>query len=230
MATRIWICPALCGCELDISAEAIQDASGTVLWQPWTGAADDDGTGRLVSFRHPTGPCITKIVPRVVCPAHAHFLTDPLIADPTYGGEMAGYLFTVDLAARPGQRLTPRAPTTPAENLYVGLSRYTGQTWRPDTCRCKIYQMSDRTTPASQTVAPHVVHTHKCSPHAADDDAHSQAIAECVAKNDAVKAVTDLHSDLTAEDVEWSFNDQRELTVSAPTKGLVIAVGKITPQ
>lgn len=40
-ATRIWICPALCGCEVSMRASWVDDAP------------DNDGTGRVVSFRHP---------------------------------------------------------------------------------------------------------------------------------------------------------------------------------
>ena len=98
--SRTWICPALCGCELHITAN-------------WSSVAEAGGR----SYQHPAPGSLTTLAITAVCAVHDHFRTDPPIVDQTYGGEMAGYLLRsavteteklyVALTRYTGQRLRP---------------------------------------------------------------------------------------------------------------------------
>ena len=148
-ATRIWICPALCGCELRIAASWV-DA------QP-----DEDGTGRAVSFRHPVPNTLTDVTVVSVCVEHAALTTAPFPADPYYGA--LGYI-----------RPVPANPTE-GERLYIHLFRFTGQKFKPDTCDCRLYQHVDRANNVVAEPRRHVKHSLKCQHHVDDTDAGTAA-------------------------------------------------------
>ena len=131
METRNWVCPTLCGCELNITAEWLSPLS----------------PGER-SYQHPKPGTITTVTIGTVCAAHAHFQTDPPL-DETYSGEMSGYLL--------------RPTTTEAERLYVGLMRYSGTLYRPDTCGCHNYQVWDRTATEPLKTLQHALHSSKCT-------------------------------------------------------------------
>lgn len=180
-ATRIWICPALCGCELSISASWM-DA------QP-----DDDGTGRAVAFRHPVPQTITGITVVNACLEHAPMTTAPFPADPYYGA--LGYI-----------RPIPVNPTE-GERLYIHLYRYTGQTLKPDTCDCKLYQPVDRATGTVNTPQRHTKHSRKCAHHPADDNAGTAARENSQRKARLVDRVTNF---LLKSETEFSWGYRTE--------------------
>ena len=182
--TRIWICPKLCGCEISITADWVKEREA----------------GRNVSYQHPKPFTITDIEIVDVCAEHNHFKTDPPITDETYGGEMRGYL--------------GRVPNTEAEKLYIALTRYRGQRWKPDTCDCRIYDCVDCTNNL-HTFIRHTKHTRKCEDHRNDDGEHTRAREENKLKNDALGV---LKKDATLIDIEpsWSFNQQRNLVIRLP--------------
>ncbi len=142
--TRIWLCPALCGCELSITASWVDDQ------------ADNDGTGRAVSFRHPVPNTITNIVVENACVEHTPLRTAPFPADPYFGA--LGYI-----------RPIPANPTE-GERLYIHLYRYTGQVLKPDTCDCRLYQHADRATRTLAVPKRHHKHSRKCQHHLTDTD------------------------------------------------------------
>ena len=159
-------------------------------------------TLRLVSFQHPIPKTIRGVKISTVCAAHDHFRTDTLPADP-YGGA-PGYLNPI-----------PASPTE-AERLYVRLYRYTGQTFRPDTCGCRIAMCLDRFDVEPEKVHKHPKHTHKCSAHETDDDQHTAAREENKRVSIALAKVRERFKDLTDEDVQWGFDAARVLRVTAP--------------
>ena len=258
---RTWICPALCGCELDIDAE-------------WSSDAVMVG-GRPVMHQHPRTGTIQAVTIAAVCAEHEHFCTDALPADPYDGSpgylqlttqtnlrRLRRYLSDEEAAHEKGVQfeaeeyldddgvtllkaahpyvevLDPDAPAprdpatlTKAERLYVCLWCCQGQVWRPDTCGCVIYQTYDRRDPNAKTqCCKHHHHTQKCRHHRNDTDDHAQAVAENRAKNEDVGVLLAKYPDLTHDDIVWSFDARRRLTVSAPTKGTVLARGIVKPQ
>jgi hypothetical protein len=187
VGSRIWVSPVLCGCELSIVAY-------------WGGEPPVvDGESRQISYRHPVPGTVRSVGVINVCSAHDHFRIDgPL--DETYGGFRSGYL--------------RREPTTEAERLYVGLQRYNGQRFEPDTCQCRIYQVSDCTDPGSLVAKPHSLVTRKCATHAMDTDDHRDAIENMQRKN-CVASHLMKECSLAQEDVTWRWDDERTLLVSA---------------
>lgn len=145
MMNAIWKCPALCGCELSITANW---ATPPVL---------EDG--RRVSYQHPIPRTITNIAIEAVCAEHDALRTAPFPADPYFGS--------------PGYLPIPETPTE-AERLYIHLFRYVGQRVRPRTCQCRMCEVHDRAGTAMRRVA-HRLHTRKCSEHLDDDDQHTNA-------------------------------------------------------
>lgn len=180
-ATRIWKCPALCGCELSMLARWV-DAS-----------PDDDGTGRAVSFRHPAPNSIESIDVVSVCAAHASLTTDPFPADPYYGS--LGYI-----------RPIPTNPTE-GERLYIHLYRYTGQRLKPDTCDCRLYQHADRATNVLDLPKRHAKHSRKCQHHLTDDDTGTQARENSVRKKTLVDRAVNF---LLKNEAEFSWEYRTE--------------------
>jgi len=180
-ATRIWICPALCGCELHISAS-------------WVDAqADDDGSGRSVSFRHPVPNTITGITVGTVCAVHASLTTAPFPADPYYGS--LGYI-----------RPIPASPTE-GERLYIHLYRYTGQKLKVDTCDCRLYQQADRASGALVNVKRHAKHSQKCLHHASDADEGTAALENSQRKARLWERARDFLLKNDAE-VSWEYRTE----------------------
>ncbi len=161
MAVGIFVCPALCGCELRITGE-------------WAHPPDADGKYHAFPIRKPIPgkPSSVRSIEIVsVCPTHAQWQTDPLPADP-YGGA-AGYY---DIPAAP----------TPEEKLFIRFYRYVGAS-STLFCRCKTGVVVDRET----GVASHLVHpqhSQRCKDHADDTD-HAKAIGLHRVYADAVNAL-----------------------------------------
>ena len=238
-ATVTWVCPSLCGCKLDITAQ-------------WTEVTSAE------SYRHPIPGTVTGVAIRTVCATHDSFRTDPLATDPYDGrpgyiqvttqanlrrvrrylsdveaADPEGVLFEiVDGVKVPYREILPpgvRDPmtVTEAERVYIHLSRYAGQRWRPDTCGCVMYQVVDQFT-GKVVAVPHAQYTRKCKHHRNDDDTHTQAVAENRAKNEDVAAMLALHPTLTADEVVWSFDASRRLLVSAPSVAVAFPPRVIT--
>lgn len=168
--TRIWISPALCGCEIEMDAY-------------WTDKPIVDAQGRKTSYLHPSNGSMENLRIVNVCATHDHFRTDPFPADPYYG--CIGYL---PIKGRehvmwPVHPLTEKAlvwtdplTATEAERLYVQLGRYDGGTERLLTCGCSISVVSDRET-GTRVFVEKPGHTIRCDAHKDDTD-HSIAKAE----------------------------------------------------
>ena len=185
--TAVWLCPALCGCEVAIEADWVRPPKQIA--------------GRAISYAHPIPGSVRALGAHAVCAAHAHFRTDPLPADP-YGGS-------------PGYLAVPAAPG-PTEKLYIRLFRYVGNRFQPDTCECRIYLCHDRLGLEPTRTLPHLEHTRKCRHHALDDDQHTHAQEENQRKNRAVGRLREQLPALTDDDVAWSFDEgTRRLVVTA---------------
>lgn len=181
--TRTWICPALCGCAIQLTA----------YWVKEPDASSE-------TYQHPLPRTITAVNIKNVCAEHDHLRTDPVAADP-YGGA-PGYF-------------DPALAVSEAEKLYVGLFRYSGQTVKLDTCGCKIYEAFDRFGNEQSRRPTHPKHTHCCRTHEGDTE-HTAAIQDNIRKNEAVNVIRAAHPELAPEDIEWSFDDQRDLQLTAP--------------
>lgn len=142
------------------------------------------------SFQHPIPRTIAKIELGVTCSDHESLKTTPIPEDP-YGGA-PGYF-------------DPALAGSEAERLYVHLFRYTGQTLKPDTCGCKVYESHDRLGNEAVRRPEHVKHTRRCRRHADDLD-HSACIGDNRLKNETVRTIIEAHPSLTAEDVKWDFD------------------------
>ena len=181
----IWICPKLCGCELEIDAD-------------WVKEPLQEG-GRSVSYQHPIPFTIRGIEIINVCIDHQSFRTDPLPLDP-YNG-CTGYI------------QLPIINPTEAQKVYIQLYKYNGQRLRPDTCGCSIYQCFDDFT-KERFIRPHGAHTRKCSHHALDDDAHTGAFENMSRKNRIMNRLTTLFPALTDNDIFWRFDNTRLLHIT----------------
>ena len=186
LGSYTWTCPRLCGCLLNIDAD----------WAKAPSVVD----GASLQYQYPVPNTVKSINIVVVCPAHAHFVTDAPIADETYGGEMRGYLW--------------RPPVTDGEKLFVALTRYAGQRFKPDTCGCRIFECVDRVTKL-KTVHPHPTHTRRCAAHRLDDDAHTAAYENWRRKNTVVGLVLRASAGVT-EEVGWRYDAARVLHIQAP--------------
>jgi len=182
IAERIWICPALCGCELRLTAL-------------WPDVADADGTGRAVAFAHPVPGTITAVSVVAVCPVHTSLQTDPFPAVPFYGS--------------PGYLPIPATPTA-AERLYIHLYRYSGNLWKPDTCGCSVYYCHDRARSESSTTPQHHRHTKKCVHHVADTNDHAGAKENNSRKNRLVERAITFLNKQDAE-FSWAYDANRVL-------------------
>lgn len=193
--TAIWICPALCGCEIRMTANWATDPT--------------EDTGRRVSYQHPRPFSITAMAIEHVCAAHDHLRTEPLSADP-YGG-------------RPGYIRLPLADPTEAQRLYIHLYAYSGQRYTPDTCRCRIYECVDRRDQTA-TIHQHPRHTSRCQHHQHDDAQHSAAHENAQRKARIIERLERALA-VSAADIAWEFDDQRVLTVTVTgaTPSMVVA-------
>lgn len=179
-ATRIWICPALCGCEIRLTADWVKDV------------ADDDGSGRAVSYQHPV-PFTARTAEIVAtCPTHDPLRATPLPADP-YGG-------------CPGYVRLPLPTPTEALVLYVHLYRYTGQRMTPTTCKCRIYEARDRFAPTDTPVQrpAHAKHSRHCEHHQGDTG-HVRAMEEHKRMNDTLNEAMARVSSMNEDRFAWSY-------------------------
>jgi hypothetical protein len=185
-APRIWICPVLCGCELAIAA----------VW------ADDpayDDQQRAVSYRHPIPGTIECVRIESVCAEHDSFQFQEF--DETYGGRMSGYL--------------KRPQATTADRLYVGLSRFNGHAFRPDTCECRIYQTTDRTVDDTIVTRDHPNITARCAVHLQDPRGHPEALENNLRKSKVVNWLLG-NSETRLDIIRWEWTPERVLSISAP--------------
>lgn len=165
----VWIPPTLCGCEIRMDANWIDDEDAIVT----------DNQGRRISYKHPVPFTIRRIDIEKVCAAHESATTGepdflPYM-DPTgYAGEMVqnrGYI---------RQKIKYSA----AEKLYIYLWRYAGTILRPDTCGCAIPHVHDRLDPEAEPVhIDHPHHMHHCRHHPGGVEGHKQALEEMRHKN-----------------------------------------------
>ena len=183
--TRIWICPALCGCELRIHAE----------WVDPTATQEDN---RLVSHRHPIPGTVRSVEIQSVCTAHDALRTAALPEDPYFGSP--GYL-----RIPAGQRTQWEAALTEAERLYVHLFRYSAQRNRPDTCGCRICEVHDRSGQEGLRRVQHRQHTRKCRSHEDDDDQHTNALENAARKNRLLNRLKNQFPSVTDDNVTWEF-------------------------
>lgn len=183
--TRYWVCPALCGCELQMRAK-------------WAKPLEPNVNGKAISYQHPVPGTIENIVLGTVCNEHTALLTEPWPPDPHFG--CPGYL--VPLPSNP----------TPAERLYVHLYKYSGQKWKPESCGCHIYEIWDRTSLDKSSITKHPAHTHKCHRHKLDDHQHTTALANQRLLNKVMEVAELLGYDRSR--VIWDFDGASKLWVT----------------
>lgn len=217
--TRIWICPALCGCEIEMNAF-------------WTDELIMQGD-KKVSYRHPACWTIRDMKIINACVGHEHYKSSPLLEDPYFGAW--GYLRLTTQVSKHGltfrdennQVVTPEKnpelflipeEATEAQRLYIHLYQYTSGTTSLDTCGCKIHQIGNHLTGEGKIV-DHPVHTYRCHCHTSDVD-HSVALKENRDK-ECVKCEVMKTCNLKEEEVEWKFEDDRSLTISSSKLGPV---------
>lgn len=145
---RLWICPALCGCKLNITAE-------------WASDPIDGGDGQNIMYQHPKGFSITDLEIVTVCPEHAPLQNT--ISDDPYGG-------------RPGYIKLPIDNPTPAQCLYIGLYDCHGNLHTLG-CGCRLYKHFNKTTVDHHRYLEHPHKTFRCASHKHDHD-HSVALAD----------------------------------------------------
>lgn len=166
---RAWESPSGCGCTLKIAAR-------------WTGTPVLRADGYRVALRHPVPGSIWHVSIVQVCAAHRAWLTAPLPNDPHFG--CVGYLGRKVSGAH-GLVLPDRLSA--AARLYAHLFRYTRLVWTPDTCACSVVLVTDRAEPGHQIIA-HWHYSSWCEAHVGIEG-HYQALAENVAKNEALAAI-----------------------------------------
>lgn len=153
MATRIWVSPALCGCELRIDAK-------------WSGEAADDGK----QYQHPASApgvdksgksrnTVTSVEIISQCATHAGWET---AVNWTPFATMTGYC---DIPATP----------SPGLCLYVNHWRFTNLLHRLTLCDCTPNHVHSRADD-SQVTVQHPHHTSRCQLHADDDNQHTKAL------------------------------------------------------
>jgi hypothetical protein len=177
--SRIFICPALCGCELRMEATWVDDQAAR------------DAQNRAVSYRNPVPGTIFSIAIEAVCAAHDALRQEPLPEDPYFTA--TGYLLIPE-----GRRAQWEAALSEAERLYVHLFRYSAQKLGPDTCGCRIAMVHDLSGREAARCVQHHRHTRRCREHRDDDDQHTEALenysrkARVLARlRQAVPSVTD---------------------------------------
>lgn len=107
METALWISPALCGCEIEITAQ-------------WIDAVIENG--HRVSYRRPIPNTIQSMTIVNVCQDHQQFVDWKLPKDPFFG--------------RKGEFVIPIKPSQ-AQYLYLYHSRFNGQlNYLHCGCRC----------------------------------------------------------------------------------------------
>ena len=222
----IWICPALCGCEIEMTANWVHD-----LFQ----RGND-----TISYGHPVPYTISDLMVHAVCAEHDHLQIDPVAENPYFISEEdfinliehfdvqdeATYHEIANISKR-GYIGVPPNPTN-AEKLYIGLYNYSSILHGLDTCQCKIYKVHRRDSEQMEISKREDV-TYKCKYHKADNDAHDQALTEHTLKNDVVNQLTETHPDLTKQNadgtsvlddskVRWKFDKSRKLQIIVSDK------------
>lgn len=169
----------------------------------WTDADPEVG-GK--SYRHPIPGTITAVTDAHPCALHSVLPTTPLPADPYHGS--------------PGYLKVPPSPTDD-ERFYIHLYRFGGQSFRPDTCGCRLYQSVDRLDPTVRRVVKHQRHTLRCLDHDDDDDDGTDALENSTRKSRLVARLQQQFPALAVEDISVTFTKtgprQRRLTVRLPT-------------
>lgn len=150
---REWICPALCGCKINITAE-------------WASDPIDGGEGKKIMYQHPKGGTITDLEVVSVCRDHAHLQLG--IGENPYGG-------------RPGYIKLPIENPTLAQCLYIGLYDCHGNTLTL-SCGCRLYKHFNKTTIDQHQYLEHPHKTFRCASHKHDSD-HSVALADQQLRN-----------------------------------------------
>lgn len=95
------------------------------------------------------------------------------------------------------------------------------QRWRPDTCQCSVIEAFDDALPElPMTLAAYET---KCAAHTGlkDDEAFAAITAENQAKNQAQNAAAKALG-LTANDVDWAFDDKRGVVLTINPKPLPV--------
>ncbi len=167
MAVGIFVCPALCGCELLIDGQ-------------WVHPPDADGKYHAFPIRLPikgTPSSIKSIEIVTVCPVHTPWKTDPLPTD--LYGEASGYY---DIPAAP----------SPAEKLFIRFYRYVGMQ-ATFFCGCQTGVVVDRETGNGKHLV-HPQHSFRCLHHTDDAD-HTKAVGHHRVYADAVNALATVDSD-----------------------------------
>lgn len=201
--TRIWVCPALCGCELEITAEWVKEA--------------EEVDGRRLSYQHPKGGSIETISIAKVCAQHERHKSEPLPPDPYFGS--TGYipLKGQQIQRRVSVKELDPAQASEAEKLYIQLYRYSGSSFKPDTCGCRIYTCHDRSGKDQPKQIRHAARTAHCRHHARDDN-HKAALEENSRKNLTLMQLREKYPEMDDPRYEpkWRFDDQRVLRISLP--------------
>lgn len=230
MDKRIWICPALCGCELEITAE--WPADSLVI----------DGNGRKTSHMFPKGMVgkqgqekqfIQSINVVNICPLHIGL--DQTMPDTSGFFDMNND----DGALRQnrGYLLYPIANPTPGEILFTNLYGFLGRRQRSATCGCEMYnpvqtdQRRENVVELAHRKNPHL--TKKCRHHLNDTDDHQACLAENAklgqVLREILKSSTSLHEDLlddkgevvgrqfkTGKEPSFALDDARNITITLP--------------
>lgn len=181
----------------------------------WTESSIEYVGNRTISHRYPIPGTIASISIESLDPSLESLRTAPLPKDPHFGAR--GYLTPI-----------PENPTE-AERVFLHMYRYTGQSFRPDTCGCKIYEVVDRET-GDVVRKQHPSLSRKCEHHTTDDDVHTAARGDNSLKNTTVAALLEVAparfvetqiDPSTAEalkkfvvEPQWSFDVNRNLSVT----------------
>lgn len=169
MAMGIFVCPALCGCQLIIDGRWVHDPDpneridGLPVYHGFP--ARLVGTGKT---------SIRSLEIRQCCLTHAPWQTEPLPANP-YGGA-PGYL---DVPTNP----------TPAERLFIRMFDMCGGVHTLDTCGCSIGFYALRSDLKVLHYVEHPQYHRACARHAhlRGADRHAVPMAEHRKKNEALK-------------------------------------------
>lgn len=148
----IWVCPALCGCQIEMDAEFFSDGL-------------EISNGLTYSHRHPKAFTATSLNIISICPTHQGLENEAV--DESYFIDFNER--TMQFQQNRGYLKLPLVNPSAAEILYMNLYRYTGQmTIFP--CGCSIYKSCERNVPNSKAIKRHPLHSKKCERHKNDTD------------------------------------------------------------
>ena len=197
----IWVCPALCGCEIEMEADF--DIS-----------ALENDSGRTVSYRHPKPYTISSMTILNTCVAHQPLLSTPIDESQfmDYDIDFGGFV------QNRGYLKLPIVSPTSAEMLYSGLYKYTAQIWSPSVCKCHLFGVFERDKPGQTHVIKKSILTKRCIHHKNDTD-DAQAVrdeVESVTKGIQLLMNTFQKLDGGQDGIKYRFEADRSIVFSHP--------------